>query len=197
MRCARAAQWFRITSSISLLDESCSRLDIYWCGCQEENAFDLSWLEPKSLPSARLDTRTLSHEKRVPTCPNLFIPQEEDVIGLLPASEKISSLQPLSDRVLIKVRASEGRRTQRCIPSSFSHVSTHTLLLVCTTLNKQHHILVSLSVETLHVACSRFQRMFSLLIMPQDLSSTDQHHCSKESVCDDTSMMMMVGCGLM
>jgi hypothetical protein len=30
--------------------------------------------------------------------------QEEDVIGVLPSGDKISSLKPLGDRVLIKVR---------------------------------------------------------------------------------------------
>jgi hypothetical protein len=29
--------------------------------------------------------------------------QEEDVIGILPRGEKISGLQPLGDRILIKV----------------------------------------------------------------------------------------------
>ncbi|MEW5316972.1 MAG: hypothetical protein WDW38_008309 [Sanguina aurantia] len=35
--------------------------------------------------------------------------KEEDVIGLLPASEKISSLQPLSDRVLIKTAKADTK----------------------------------------------------------------------------------------
>jgi hypothetical protein len=38
--------------------------------------------------------------------------QEEDVIGTLGADEKIASLKPLGDRVLIKVRPRGGARVR-------------------------------------------------------------------------------------
>jgi len=38
-----------------------------------------------------------------------YMPQEEDVIGLLPEEALVASMQPLSDRILIKVGVRQWR----------------------------------------------------------------------------------------